>query len=425
MVDKNLFLYDLAIVAIMKAEEPYVKEWINYHLLAGVDHFYIYDNDSTPEFKKILQPYIDADIVTYTPIHGQAQQMTAYNDALKRFKFESRYIAYIDGDEFIFPKSKPTIIEVLDEVLPTVRLAAGLSMQMSTYGSNGLEKADYTKDVLDRFTMRDANLLDAVKSIVDPRTVDFFWTAHFPSFFDEHLFALSDAVTKIFKLNYAVSEKIVLNHYHVKSREEYENKIKRGDVAFHRIKLSDGSFKWADRNDVFDDGIIKYRDERRDALIGKESIETLFARKQINSARLFNALAQNLVSTTVESMSRNFYAGKVENFLTCLHLSGYLRGKLLNDTGAKFFEELSLRALLRSLQNELSLCDVLLLFDEMPRILKMNYPDVKKILSTEIQLIEMVCNDLMKNIVKDSDLRIWNTIIRLRKSNEILKSFSL
>ncbi|MBR0260666.1 MAG: glycosyltransferase family 2 protein [Selenomonadaceae bacterium] len=46
-VDKNLFLYDLAIVAILKNEGRYLKEWLDYHLSAGVDHFYLYDNDST------------------------------------------------------------------------------------------------------------------------------------------------------------------------------------------------------------------------------------------------------------------------------------------------------------------------------------------------------------------------------------------
>jgi len=31
--------------------------------------------------------------------------MQTFNDAAKRFKFQSRYMAFIDGDEFIFPKS--------------------------------------------------------------------------------------------------------------------------------------------------------------------------------------------------------------------------------------------------------------------------------------------------------------------------------
>ncbi|MBD3879586.1 MAG: glycosyltransferase family 2 protein [Quinella sp. 1Q5] len=44
--DKNLFLYDVVIVSILKNERHYLKKWLDYHLLAGVDHFYLYDNKS-------------------------------------------------------------------------------------------------------------------------------------------------------------------------------------------------------------------------------------------------------------------------------------------------------------------------------------------------------------------------------------------
>ena len=47
MVDKNLFPYELAIVAIFKDEAPYLREWLDYHLLAGVEHFYLYSNESS------------------------------------------------------------------------------------------------------------------------------------------------------------------------------------------------------------------------------------------------------------------------------------------------------------------------------------------------------------------------------------------
>ena len=118
--------------------------------------------------------------------------------------------------------------------------------------------------------------------------------------------------------------------------------------------------------------------------------EQLFARKQINFQRLFNALAQNLMTTTVGSTPRNFYEGKVENFLTCLHLSGYLRGKLFDDDGAKIFEELSLNALYKSLNAGCSIADILLLLDEMPKILKLNYPAVKEIRDACIQIIPQI-----------------------------------
>ena len=50
-VDKNLFMYDLVAVSIVRDEAPYIKEWLDYHLLAGIDHFLIYDNDSADNLR--------------------------------------------------------------------------------------------------------------------------------------------------------------------------------------------------------------------------------------------------------------------------------------------------------------------------------------------------------------------------------------
>lgn len=104
MVDKNLFLHDLSIVAIMKCEGPYLKEWLDYHLMAGVDHFYLYDNDSPDNQAEVAKPYVEAGLVTYIYFPGNCKQVISYNDAVKNFKFQSRYMASIDGDEFVYPK---------------------------------------------------------------------------------------------------------------------------------------------------------------------------------------------------------------------------------------------------------------------------------------------------------------------------------
>ena len=267
MVDKNLFLYDLAFVAIMKGEEPYVKEWLDYHLLTGVDHFYIYDNESTPEFKKILQPYIDAGIVTYTLFPGKNRLMEAYNDAVKRFKFECRYMAFVDGDEFVLPKSKPTITEIV--VLSGNTRAAGLAIDWIFYGSNGQEEADYTHGVLERFTRRASNVDRQVKSVTNPRKVDFLNIAHFAYFFPENYSVNEVGGIVPGPFNEArTADKIEMHHYHLKSREEYENRIRRGNAD----GLNPRTLEFFERvnktsNEVFDDEILKYRDSRRAALI--------------------------------------------------------------------------------------------------------------------------------------------------------------
>ncbi len=104
MVDKDLFLHDLSVVAILKNEGPYLKEWLDYHLLAGVDHFYLYDNESPDNQAEVAAPYVKAGLVDYFFTPGKAAQMFTHYNSVKRFKFFSRYIAIIDGDEFIYPR---------------------------------------------------------------------------------------------------------------------------------------------------------------------------------------------------------------------------------------------------------------------------------------------------------------------------------
>ena len=79
---KNLFPYDLAVVAILKNEGRYLKEWLDYHLLAGVDHFYLYDNDSTDNYKEIIAPYVEAGLVTSKFFPGKKMQLEAYDEAV-------------------------------------------------------------------------------------------------------------------------------------------------------------------------------------------------------------------------------------------------------------------------------------------------------------------------------------------------------
>lgn len=52
------FKYDLSVAAIMKFEEPYVAEWVAFHKVCGVQHFYIYDNNAHSTMAEVLKPYI-------------------------------------------------------------------------------------------------------------------------------------------------------------------------------------------------------------------------------------------------------------------------------------------------------------------------------------------------------------------------------
>ena len=51
-------LHTLALCTIVHNEAWYLEEWIAYHLLLHVDHFYVYDDESTDIIAKVLAPYI-------------------------------------------------------------------------------------------------------------------------------------------------------------------------------------------------------------------------------------------------------------------------------------------------------------------------------------------------------------------------------
>lgn len=404
MVDKDLFLHDLAVVAILKCEAPYLKEWLDYHLLAGVDHFYLYDNESPDNQAEIAKPYVEAGLVDYIPAPGKNMQMLTWNKSVKEFKFQCRYMAFIDGDEFIYPKvdKYPGIVEVVDNILSRDREAASVAVHWQCFGSNGQEKADYSRGVLERFTRRapsdwwvhgkignvsvQANA--HVKNIVNPRMVDSIKDCHNPGYF-----LYFHAVNENSQLSRGgmplpiLAEKLVINHYQLKSKEEYLNRCIRGNAINFRSAgiYNEERFLASDHNEIFDDGILKYRAER--AKIYR------YPDKSNADERLLNALERNLSPALKADTPPSFYEGKMETFLTCLAVSSYLKKKLTYSKAAKFFEEMSLKAILKSF-DKMSLPEAQFVIRELPSILRFSYPVVKDIRDDLLQRIPKIVDEI-------------------------------
>ena len=56
-VDTRQRKHRVALCLIFKNEAPFLKEWLDYHLALGVDHFYLYNNNSDDDFREVLRPY--------------------------------------------------------------------------------------------------------------------------------------------------------------------------------------------------------------------------------------------------------------------------------------------------------------------------------------------------------------------------------
>lgn len=407
-MDKNLFRYDLAIVAILKNEGHYLKEWLDYHLIAGVDHFYLYDNDSTDDYENIIAPYVKAGLVTSNCLSGGSAQYAAYNFAVRDYRFECRYMAFIDLDEFIYPKNTTeTITVTLDNILKNFPEASGLAVNWQLFGSNGQKMADYSRGVLERFTRRapvdwvvpiphrtipGGNA--QIKTIANPRRIYFFGSAHFPIYFEGY-HAVNETGKRVdsYCNDPVTAEKIALNHYNVKSREEHRNKISKGRAGKVSDYLNTSWFEMYDRNEEFDDGILKYRVTRADKFYLENDTNC--------RARMTTALTKTLSDYADDKIS------DLETALTCRAASAYLREKI--------YEEASLAAILKSLDG-LKFADTRLLLSEFPNLLSLPYPAVRELRAASIQIVSQFMNfmrehEQWKEFVELNNLRGFLQII--------------
>ena len=218
---------DLAVCAIMKNETPYVKEWLDYHLSVGVKRFYIYNNESEDNLEEVLKPYIDKGVVIYKYQPGEAQQQVAYEECLHQHGKETKWLAYIDADEFIVPLKNKTIPEFLEDY----KYFAAVGINWILYDSGGHEEKpeggvleNYTRVYFDENKPRNMH----IKTICQPALTLHYQHPHH-GIYKEGYFAVNENFERVDGPFVPVSvNKIRINHYYCKSVAEFRAKISRG-----------------------------------------------------------------------------------------------------------------------------------------------------------------------------------------------------
>lgn len=157
--------YKLAVCAFFKQEAPFLKEWLEYHILLGAEHFYLYNNHSSDNYLEVLNPYIQEGIVEMRDwadfsnapwtdpgenVYGQKNphfwgyQLSAYRDCVSRVVGVATYIALIDIDEFIVPVRFSNWMELLNS--PESVTTGAFSFSWLCFGTS--EIAELSKDLL-------------------------------------------------------------------------------------------------------------------------------------------------------------------------------------------------------------------------------------------------------------------------------------
>lgn len=216
-------MYYATICAIAKDEEYFIKEWVEYHLSVGFEHIYVYDNNSAVPISKTPFEHIDAGVTTVIDFPSDTdQQRAAYMDCLQQYGNNSRWMAFIDIDEFIVPKSKNDIRDILDDYIEY----GGFAIHWKMFGSQG-RKSRPAGGVIknyDKVVLSDSH----VKSIVQPSRVDRVFTPHSFGYKNGYFCVNEDYIPVASFQSYHVSKTVQVNHYYYKSREDFEEKIRRG-----------------------------------------------------------------------------------------------------------------------------------------------------------------------------------------------------
>jgi hypothetical protein len=217
----------LGILAIFKNEADYLPEWLEYHLLIGVERFWLVDNQSKDNFTGVLANYISSGIVLLSSVEGRWIQIATYNAMVPRLRSETFWLAIIDIDEFIVPIET----HCLHQILHRYEHEPGIDMSLVIYGSNG-QKRRTPGLVIERFLDHSALSFFRnrwTKTIMNPRAVRAMGV-HQASY-SHHRKSINPCGVRSYipAPRRPPCHKILrVNHYRFKSHEEWIKKAARG-----------------------------------------------------------------------------------------------------------------------------------------------------------------------------------------------------
>lgn len=231
----------LSVFAIVRNEAQYLREWVEFHRMMGVGHFFIYDNGSNDGTAEELRPYVNEGLVTLVNwadflkgwegvagTSGRTQKLAMLH-CLANFGHLAEWMTFIDADEFLFPAAADSLTEVLHEYEDL----DSLSVYWHMFGTSGHVRKPVGL-VTENFTQRlrrpraSCKHLSRVKTIVRPSAVRGVHNSHvfilrhgYPESWTEHRQKIGHADHRLATRS---TDVLRLNHYYSKSQAEYRER---------------------------------------------------------------------------------------------------------------------------------------------------------------------------------------------------------
>lgn len=237
----------LAVAAIVKNEAAYIEEWVAFHQLVGVQHFWLYDNSSSDGTRDIINR-MDSELVTLVKWPGKNQQLDAYQDALHHV--DARWCAFIDVDEFLHsPRLLP-----LPSVLGYYESHPYVGANWAVFGTSGFDRPQrrvigtyYQRALREHPMNRHVKSIVQVDAVAKARPGD---PHHFgPGGVDEYGRSLDGPHSRQVSWSF-----LRVNHYWSKSREDAlrKSRLPRADTSELRplTQMLNTDFNAVDDNDT-------------------------------------------------------------------------------------------------------------------------------------------------------------------------------
>lgn len=257
----SCFTYErtLDICAMFKNEARFLKEWIEYHRLVGVERFWLYNNNSEDNYQEVLQPYIDEGVVflfQWPSIqldndwfhHSFQVQTGAYNHCLSLVNRKTKWLALIDIDEFIVPVTGDSIPAILEGEFSNV---SGLCINWVMFGTSNVSEIFPDELLIEKLTRKGYLIPLHYKSIVQPAHVANCPNPHFCNYHSGHWHVNTNRERIEGSIDYSEAlNKLKIHHYWTKDEKFFrEVKIARyqrwgispekmGDLYFKKEQLN-------------------------------------------------------------------------------------------------------------------------------------------------------------------------------------------
>lgn len=266
----------ITLVSTVKDEGPYLLDWLCWHALAGVTDFLIYTNDCTDGTDELLDAL--AGVGLLTRLDNPADTDTAAGSdarphprALARARVHplvqaSDWLMALDADEYLVPRAAAPGIDGLIDAI-TARAASEMLVTWRFFGSAGRLRYT-TTPVITRFQQAapDDHARGYGFKTLFANTGALRMQIHHPNLYGPALRAgvvrrmvngsgaIIDAADLHWKHTpethgYGLAQ---VNHYAIRSIEEYLLRRMRGDAIGAHSRYDDAYFHRHDRNEITD-----------------------------------------------------------------------------------------------------------------------------------------------------------------------------